>query len=169
LREYGAVVKARARFNECSKEMSVKTIFVQPPTFQIALALDEELSKRVGVSFSVNGQEHRIAAILLALKDLGALTSHDRGRETWVYADIDKKSNGGDVLQISLDESSNTHSVELSKRIMPTLEDVWQGKRLDPSEDQEFEVDAGPLEQGAGSSQTRAHWELFMDGKRSRK
>jgi hypothetical protein len=72
----------------------VKEIFVQLPTFEVAHALDEDLSKRIGDGFSSEEEQQRLVAILLALKELGSLTSHDRGHETWFFFRSGRKFGG---------------------------------------------------------------------------
>ena len=74
-------------------------IFVQLPTFEIVLALDDELARRIGNEFSEEEQQSRMASILFALRDLGSLTPHDRGVETWFYTDP-KEDVGNDVVML---------------------------------------------------------------------
>lgn len=103
----------------------MKEIFVQLPTFEVARTLDKDLSKRIGDEFSSREEQQRLVAILLALKDLGSLTSHDRGRETWFFFDP-KENSADDVLRIRLKKSEMLRSIELSKRIVPTLKQTWR-------------------------------------------
>lgn len=60
----------------------VKEIIVQLSALEIARALDEDLSKKVGDDFSSKEEQQRLVAILLALKDTGSLTARARGHET---------------------------------------------------------------------------------------
>jgi hypothetical protein len=104
----------------------VKEIFVQFPTFEVAQALDQDLYQKLGGVFSSKKMQQRIVAILFALKDLGSVTSSDRGCETWFY--IDPNENwADDVLQIRLRKSEMLRSIELSKRIAPTLKEILAG------------------------------------------
>jgi hypothetical protein len=104
----------------------VKEIFVQFPTLEFAQALDRDLSLRVGSIFSSKKMQQRIVTILFALKELGSVTSSDRGCETWFY--IDPNENwADDVLQIKLRKSETLHLMELSKRIAPTLKEILAG------------------------------------------
>jgi hypothetical protein len=80
------VIAIRGSLDAYRREL-VKEIFVQFPTYEVAHALDEDLSKRIGDDFSSSPEQQRLVAILLALKDLGSLTFHDRGRETWFFFD----------------------------------------------------------------------------------
>jgi hypothetical protein len=114
----------------------VKEIFVQLPTFDVAHALDEELSRKIGVEFSSREEQQRLAAILLALRDMGSIISRDRGRETWFCFDP-KENISNDVIRIRLDESEMSRSIELSKRIMSTLKQTWRKE----SQNYEFELD----------------------------
>ena len=113
----------------------MKEIFVQFPTYEVAHALDEELSKRIGDGFSSEGEQQRLVAILLAPKDMGSVNSHDRGQETWFF--FDQKENAmDDVLRIKLEQVEMLRSINLSKRILPTLMHTWQKK----SEHSEFSI-----------------------------
>jgi len=117
-------------------ENTVKEIFVQFPTYEVAHALDEELSKRIGDDFSSEREQQRLVAILLALKDMGSVNSYDSGQETCFYFDP-KENAADDVLRIKLEQVEMLSSINLSKRIMPTLKHTWQKK----SETSEFELD----------------------------
>jgi hypothetical protein len=113
-----------AVFAEKRRE-SVKEIFVQFPTLDVVLGLDKDLSKKVGGKFSLEKESQRIVAILLALKDLKAVTFVDRGCETWFYFDP-KENLAKDVLQIKLRNSEMKRAVKISRRILPALEKKWR-------------------------------------------
>jgi hypothetical protein len=125
----------------------VKEIFVQFPTYEVARALDEDLSRRMGSEFSSKDERQRLVAILLALKELGLLSSRDRGRETWFFFDP-KENWADDVLRIRLKKSVMLRSFELSKRILPTLKETGRiAAELDnhPSKSQKYEVELDPF------------------------
>jgi hypothetical protein len=65
----------------------VKEIFVDVFTFEVARAVDRDLSLRIGLDFSYNSDRQRLVAVLLALRDTGLLSGHDHGRATWLYFD----------------------------------------------------------------------------------
>ena len=91
----------------------MKEIFVQFPTFEVAQALDQDLSQKLGGVFSSKKMQQRIVAILFALKDLGSVTSSDRGCETWFY--IDPNENwADDVLQIRLIRAGEINAVPVA-------------------------------------------------------
>jgi hypothetical protein len=125
----------------------VKELFVQFPTYEVARALDEDLSRRMGSEFSSREEQQRLVAILFALKELGSLTSRDRGRETWFFFDPEE-NRASDVLRIRLKKSAMLRSIELSKRIMPTLKEAWRraaGLDDHPRASQKFEVELDPF------------------------
>jgi hypothetical protein len=119
----GVVIAFRDSPDTYRREL-VKEIFVQFPTLEIVYALDENLSKRMGGDFSSKEEQQRLVAILLALKDLGSITSIDRGRETWFFFDP-KENAASDVLKITRKKSEMLRSIELSRRIAPTLKQMW--------------------------------------------
>jgi hypothetical protein len=140
------VIAIRGSLNACRRKL-VKEIFVQFPTYEVAHALDEDLSKRIGDDFSSNHEQQRVVAILLALKDLGSLTSCDRGGETWFFFDP-KENLADDVLRIRLKKSELERAIELSKRIAPTLEQAWQRvAEIDghPRDSQNYEFELDPF------------------------
>jgi hypothetical protein len=114
----------------------MKEIFVQFPTYEVAQAFNDELSKTIGDFVSSTGEQQRLVAILLALKDMGVVNSHDRGEEAWFFLDP-KENEANDVLQIKMEEPAMSQSVNLSERIMPTLMQMWQDRSGKP----EFELD----------------------------
>jgi hypothetical protein len=61
----------------------MKEIFVDAFTFEVARAVDRDLSLRIGLEFSYNSDQQRLVAVLLALKDSGLLRCQDHGRATW--------------------------------------------------------------------------------------
>lgn len=125
----------------------MKEIFVQFPTFEVVRAVDNDLSKRLGEEFSSNDEQQRLVAILFALKELGSLASHDRGRETWFYFDPEENW-ANDVLQIRLEKSEMIRSTKLSKRILPTLNETWRragGLGTRPKGSQKYEVELDPF------------------------
>ena len=99
----------------------MKEMLVKPSAFEVVLALDEELSKRMGSDFSSREQQHRFVAVLLALKELGTVTCVYSDRETWFYLGDPKKDTAEDVLLIELNDSEMLRSAELSQRILSTL------------------------------------------------
>jgi hypothetical protein len=126
---------------------SMKEILVQSPAVEVALALDEYLSKTIGDEFSLKDDQLRWVAIILALKELGLLTSHDRGRETLFFVDPNENSADG-MLLIKLKKSEMLRSVELAKRIVPTLKQwrraagIKEKTIIDyPRDSHEFELD----------------------------
>jgi hypothetical protein len=140
--------RIRGSLNAYRREF-MKELCVLPLAIEITCALDEELSERLGNEFSAQKDRPRLAAILFALRDLGSLNFHDRGRETWCYFLPDENS-ARVALHIRLNESEMMRSIGLSKRIMPTLKQMWrgtaesEGTRTDPSgnsQNSEFEMD----------------------------
>jgi hypothetical protein len=109
----------------------VKEIYVQLPTYEVAHALERNLSKRIGKHFSSNEEQHRLVAVLLALRDLGSINSTDRGEETWFFFDP-AENLANDVLQIKLNRLEMRRSIKLSKCIAPTLRQVWRGPYHSP-------------------------------------
>jgi hypothetical protein len=120
----GVVIAIRDSLNAYRREL-VKEIFVQFPTLEIVYALDEDLSKKMGDDFSSEEEQQRLVAILFALKDLGSINSIDRGCEIWFFFDP-KENAAGDVLKITRKKSEMLRSIELSKRITPTLKQTWR-------------------------------------------
>lgn len=114
----------------------MKEVYIQFPTYEVVRALDEELSKKIGDSFSSEGEPQRLVAILLALKDMGSVSAHDCGQEMRFYFDP-KENELDDVLAIKLRRKEMLRSIKLSKRIIPALMLTWRTK----SEDSEFELD----------------------------
>jgi hypothetical protein len=104
----------------------MKEIFVQFPTFEVVSVLDEDLSGKMGREFCSKGEQQRLVAILLALKDLDLITSFDRDHETWFFFDP-KENLADDVLRIKLNKSKMLRSIELCKYIAPTLNKIWPG------------------------------------------
>lgn len=125
----------------------MKEIFVQFPTYEVAHALDEDLSRRMGSEFASKEEQQRLVAVLLALKELGSLSSRDRGRETWFFFGPEENW-ADDVLQIRLKNSVMLRSIELSRRILPTLKETWRiAAEFDnhPRKSQKYEVELDPF------------------------
>jgi hypothetical protein len=101
----------------------VKEIFVQFPTYEVAQALDEDLSIRLGSAFSSKDEQQRLVGILLALKELGSVSSHEQGHETWFYLDAEENQ-ASDVIRIRLNGLSMSASNKLSKRILSALKET---------------------------------------------
>jgi hypothetical protein len=124
----------------------VKDAFVQLPTYEVINALEDDLNKKMGAGFSSKSAQQRLAAVLLALKDLGLVTSSDRDRETWFVFDP-RENLADDVPQITLKKIELARSIELSKRIAPILKEVWSeliestGRDSGGPRNKEFEVD----------------------------
>lgn len=124
----------------------MKEIFVQPATFEIVNILDEKLSKKMGGRVSPREVQQRLVAILLALKDPGLVASSTRGHETWFFFDPEENL-ADDVLRIKLRKSKMLQSIELSKRIAPTLKEVWPdplgsaSQEIGDFQSNEFELD----------------------------
>ncbi|ANW00091.1 hypothetical protein [Bradyrhizobium icense] len=59
----------------------MKRIFVDAFTFEVARALDRDLSERFGDEFAATSEQQRLVAVLLALTDWGFLAHDDQRRE----------------------------------------------------------------------------------------
>lgn len=141
-----SVIAIRSSLDAYRRE-PMKEMFVQFATFEVVRAVDKDLSKRLGDEFSSNDEQQRLVAILFALKELGWLTSHDRGRETSFYFDP-KENWANDVLRIRLKKSEMIRSIKLSKRILPTLNETWRradGLDNRPKESPKYEVELDPF------------------------
>lgn len=124
----------------------MKDVFVKLRTFEVISAIEDDLHKKMGAGFSKKRAPHKSVAVLLALKDLGLITSSHRDRETWFFFDP-RENLAEDVLQITLKKMEIARSIELSKRIGPILKEVWSGLIESTGRDsggprnKEFEVD----------------------------
>lgn len=103
----------------------MKEIYIQFPTFEVVRNLDRELSNKIGSQFSTEGEQKRLVAILLALKEFSLVTAHQRGRELW-FSFSPHENLSTDVLRIKLRESEKLRSIELSKLIAPILKQTWR-------------------------------------------
>ena len=102
----------------------MKDVFVQLQTFEIVKALEKDLPRKIGLGFSSKKMQHRLVVILLALKDLGVVSSSDRGRERWFFFDL-RENLSDHVIRFNLSEPEMVRSIELSKRIAPALKELW--------------------------------------------
>ncbi|MCP3441992.1 hypothetical protein [Bradyrhizobium sp. CCGUVB14] len=125
----------------------MKEAFVQFPTYEVAHALDENLLGRAGDEFSSKDEPQRLVSILLALEELGAISTRHRGRETWFFIEPDENQ-ASDVIRVKLKSSIWLRSVALSKFIMPMLGEAWQtaaGLDRRPVGPERFEVEIDPF------------------------
>lgn len=107
-------------------------------TFEVARAVDRDLSAKIDRRLSFNTDRQRLAAVLLALKDAGLLADHKQGRETWFSGSkdlfnepdvsTDVWQNGFAtlakeyVISFELRKTEMRHSIELSKQYRADLD-----------------------------------------------
>lgn len=118
----------------------MKNIMVDAFTFEVARAVDKDLSERMGYNFSASAARQRLVAVLFALKDSGLLDYSDQGRETWfsgpkqiLLEQLDESGHVPEddfvtlameyVISFKLKMSEMTRSIELSKQCRVDLDE----------------------------------------------
>lgn len=115
----------------------MKRILVDMFTFEVARALDRDLSERVGEEYCFAEQQQRLVAIILALKDLDFIIAEDRAGERWFFfGERAKQLDEFEHLSIEklavlmehmasfrLKKSEMARSIELSKQYVSELDE----------------------------------------------
>jgi hypothetical protein len=121
------VIAIRVSLDNYRREF-MKNIMVDAFTFEVARAVDIDLSERIGDGFSSKMEQQRLVAVILALKELGLVTSDDDGRTMCFCFGQEAKELVGDVsderlmelaahnIRFKLRRSEMLHSIELSQQ-----------------------------------------------------
>jgi hypothetical protein len=112
----------------------MKRIFVDAFTFEVARALDRDLSEKLSAEFALTEEQQRLVAVLFALADRGFVIYEDYGRKAMFCFGAEAKPLKNAVsddklielaahkVQLMLTKSRLQHSIELSKRYGSDLE-----------------------------------------------
>jgi hypothetical protein len=93
----------------------VKKLYVDAFTFEVARALDKDLSEIIGDDFALRRRKERLVAVLLAIKKCGLLVSQDQGSKIWLCFGPEAKQLDGYIPDKKLEELATKISFTVKK------------------------------------------------------